>query len=147
MLTNLETIFDNMRDMMKKLKKKSYEINMEQFLEKNGHFFQEMTDYVDASDEKESAAAEIAEVVGASVENRFTQGAKKRISSRTQADINFFMIYYVFPAILKTEHEQCRLIADSICAEWKKRFKNSEIGYTDYDSLYKSFREKIFGIF
>lgn len=36
-----------------------------------------MTDYVDASDEKESAAAEIAEVVGASVENRFTQGAKK----------------------------------------------------------------------
>ena len=102
---------------------------------------------MDASDEKESAAAEIAEVVGASVENRFTQGAKKRISSRTQADINFFMIYYVFPAILKTEHEQCRLIADSICAEWKKRFKNSEIGYTDYDSLYKSFREKIFGIF
>ena len=42
MLKNLETMFDNMSDMMKKLKKKSYEINMEQFLEKNGHFFQEM---------------------------------------------------------------------------------------------------------
>lgn len=39
MLKNLETMFDNMSDMMKKLKKKSYEINMEQFLEKNGHFF------------------------------------------------------------------------------------------------------------
>lgn len=38
MLKNLETMFDNMSDMMKKLKKKSYEINMEQFLEKNGHF-------------------------------------------------------------------------------------------------------------
>ena len=35
MLKNLETMFDNMSDMMKKLKKKSYEINMEQFLEKN----------------------------------------------------------------------------------------------------------------
>ena len=34
MLKNLETMFDNMSDMMKKLKKKSYEINMEQFLEK-----------------------------------------------------------------------------------------------------------------
>ena len=31
MLKNLETMFDNMSDMMKKLKKKSYEINMEQF--------------------------------------------------------------------------------------------------------------------
>ena len=38
-------------------------------------------------------------------------------------------------------------VADSICSEWKTRFKNSEIGYTDYDSLYDSFREKIFGIF
>ena len=64
-----------------------------------------------------------------------------------QADINFFMIYYVFPAILKTGHEDSRLVADSICAEWKGRFKNSEIGYTDYDTLHDSFREKIFGIF
>ncbi len=147
MLKNVESMFDNMSDMMKKLKKKSYEINMAQFLEKNGHFFQEMTDYVDAAADKEYAAAKIAQTVGEGVENRFAQGGKKRIPSRTQADINFFMIYYVFPAILKTGHEQCRMIADSICAEWKKRFKNSEIGYTDYDSLHESFREKIFGIF
>lgn len=39
MLKNLETMFDNMSDMMKKLKKKSYEINMEQFLGKKWTFF------------------------------------------------------------------------------------------------------------
>lgn len=71
---------------------------------------------------------------------------RRKIPSHVQADVNFFMIYYVFPALLKTEHEWCRLIADSICVEWKKRFKRSAIGYTDYDSIYKSFREKAFGI-
>lgn len=57
------------------------------------------------------------------------------------------MIYYVFPTILGTEHEYAKLIADSICSAWGKRFKESQIQYTDYDTLYGSFREKIFGIF
>ncbi len=147
MLKDLETIYDNMKDMMRKLKKKSYEANMNQFLEKNGKYFQEMTEYLDQAEDKEKAAGEIAAVFGETVENAFGKGPKKKIAPRTQADINFFMIYYVFPAILKTEHEASRLIADSICGEWKNRFADSNIGYTDYDSLYKGFREKIFGIF
>ncbi len=147
MLENVETMFDNMDGMLKKLKKKSYEENMGRFLEKNQHYFQEMTEHMDAAQDKEKAVSEIASVLGECVENRFGKGEKKKISSRTQADINFYMIYYVFPAILKTGHQDCRLIADTVCAEWKTRFKDSAIGYTDYDSLYKSFREKIFGIF
>lgn len=147
MLDNLETMYDNMSGMLKRLKKKSYEENMRQFLNKNSHYFREITDYMDAAEEKEKAAGEIAAVFGECVENTFGKGLKNKITSPVQTDINFFMIYYVFPAILKTEHENCRLVADSICTEWKTRFKNSEIGYTDYDSLYDSFREKIFGIF
>lgn len=120
---------------------------MQQFLGKNQHFFREMTDHMDAAQDKEKAADEIADILAECVEGRFAKGEKKKISSRTQADVNFFMIYYIFPAILKTEHADCRLIADRICAEWKRRFKDSAIGYTDYDSLHESFREKIFGIF
>ena len=56
------------------------------------------------------------------------------------------MIYYVFLQF-GTEHEYAKLIADSICSAWGKRFKESQIQYTDYDTLYGSFREKIFGIF
>ncbi len=147
MLDKIETMFDNMNGMLKKLKKKSYEENMRQFLNKNNHYFCEMMDYMDAAEEKEKAAEEIAAVLGECVEDMFGKGSKNKITSPVQTDINFFMIYYIFPAILKTEHEYCRLVADSICSEWKTRFKNSEIGYTDYDSLYDSFREKIFGIF
>ena len=67
--------------------------------------------------------------------------------SAVQTDLNFFMIYYVFPAILLTEHDDAKLIADHLCSRWGEKFKNSKIQYTDYDSLYVSFREKIFGIF
>lgn len=72
---------------------------------------------------------------------------KTNIDSAIQTDLNFFMIYYVFPAILLTEHDDAKLIADHLCSRWGEKFKNSKIQYTDYDSLYVSFREKIFGIF
>lgn len=72
---------------------------------------------------------------------------KGKIDSAVQTDLNFFMIYYVFPAILLTEHDDAKLIADHLCSRWGEKFKNSKIQYTDYDSLYVSFREKIFGIF
>lgn len=64
-----------------------------------------------------------------------------------QTDLNFFMIYYVFPAILKRNHEHAKLLADTLCDTWGSRFKNSKISYTDYGTLYNAFREKVFGIF
>ncbi len=147
MLTGIGQMFDNMKSMLKHLKKRNYESNMAQFLKDYNHYFDEMTEYVDASENKENAAKEIAVQFANEVENKFAAGMRKKIPGAVQIDINFFMIYYVFPAILKTNHEHCRLIADSIRDEWKVHFKDSDIGYTDYDTLYGTFREKIFGIF
>ncbi len=146
MLDNIAVIFDDMKNMMKHLKKKSYEKNMEQFMRQHGHYLKEMTDYVEASEDKQKAAHELGKELSASVKEAYVTGAKKKIPPYVQADLNLFMIYFVFPAILKTEYEERKLIADSICEEWNTCFKSS-IGYTDYDALYASFREKIFGIF
>lgn len=147
MLDHIEEIFVNMRPMMKKLKKASYEKNMEEFLEHHGHYFSEMTEYTEHAPDKEGCAEEIAVCFAERVEKAFRSEKKGKIEGCVQADLNFFMIYYVFPALLKTDHEDARLIADAICSEWGKRFKDSKIRYTDYDSIYGAFREKIFGIF
>lgn len=147
MLDNIATMFDDMKSMMKHLKKKSYETNMEQFLKKYGSYFAEMARFLDEAQDKDDAAKELAKSFVGAVEKRFATGKKSRIPSYVQADLNLFMIYYVFPGILKTEHENASMIADSICAEWGETFKDSKIGYTDYDTLYQSFKEKIFGIF
>lgn len=145
MLENVETIFDNMQAMMKKLKKASYEKNMKEFREKNGHFFFEMTAYVEQAVDKQQAAQEIAVSFVDRVEKHFT--VKGKIGGRTQADLNFFMIYYTFPAILLTESEHAKAVADAVCGEWGNRFKDSKIRYADYDKIHGAFREKIFGIF
>lgn len=145
MLEQVETIFDGMLVMMKKLKKASYETHMKTFREEHGHFFAEMIRYVDGSAAKEEAAEEVAAVFTDAVREKFS--VKGKINGRTQADLNFFMIYYVFPALLLEEGENNVLIADSIRDAWGEKFKDSKIQYADYDKIYGAFREKIFGIF
>ena len=147
MLDHIEIIFEDMKPMMKKLKKKNYKSNMEDFLARHGHYFGEMTEHVGSADDKSAAADEIARIFTEKVEKAYLSPKKGRIEPVLQLDLNFFMIYYVFPAILKTEHEDAGLIADHLRDEWSRRFKDSDIQYTDYDSLYAAFREKIFGIF
>lgn len=147
MLTNVETMFDNQQDMMKHLKKKSYEENMAIFLGKNRHYFAEMNEYMDAAEDKEKAAKELGSCFVKAVEKRFAKGKKGKIASPVQADLNMFMIYFVFPAILKTGHADSKILADGLCNSWRENFKGGQIGYTDYDTIYNSFREKIFGIF
>lgn len=145
MIDHAETLFDGMKDMMKKLKKSTYQKNMEIFREKNGPLFQEMIEYTGQSEDKEASAQEIADCITDAVKNRFSK--KGKIYSHTQVDLNLFMIYYVFPAILLTESEDATLIADHIRDTWAAKFKDSNIQYGDYDRIYGAFREKIFGFF
>ena len=78
MLDNADTMFDNMDLMLKKLKKKSYEENMRQFLGKNQHYFREMTDHMEAAQDKEKAADEIAAVLADCVEVDLQREKRKR---------------------------------------------------------------------
>ena len=102
MLQGIETVFDNKEKMLGHLKKKSYEKNTAEFLERNGHYFQEMAEYVARAEDKEAAAREIGECLVKAVNDHFSN-KKGKIDSRTQVDLNFFMIYYVFPSVLGLE--------------------------------------------
>ena len=56
MLDHVEKIFADMKPMMKKLKKASYKVNMEAFIENHGHYFREMTEYTEnASDKRDGS--------------------------------------------------------------------------------------------
>lgn len=145
MLEGVEKIFENMQTMMKKLKKASYEKNMIGFREEHGHYFSEMMEHMEAAEDKERAAKEIASDFVDRVERNYT--VKGKINGRVQADLNFFMIYYTFPAILMTGSDHAKMVADAVCGEWGDRFRNSRINYADYDTIHSGFREKILGIF
>lgn len=144
MLYQVETMFDDMEQKLKKLKKKKYEENMENFMAANEAYFLEMETYLSKGD-PEIAAKEISIAFVEAVKSRYE--VKGKIKGTIQADLNFFMIYYVFPTILKRNHEHAKLLADTLCDTWGRSFKDSRIKYTDYETLYKAFREKVFGIF
>ena len=146
MLNGIENIFEKRDIMLKHLKKKSFEENTEFFKNQYGYLFDEMFEYVGEAEDKEAAANDVAQVLVEAVTKKFAV-KKDKISGRDQVDLNFFMIYYVFPTILSYESANNKLLADTICDKWGSSFKDSRIQYTDYDSFYGSFRHKIFGIF
>ena len=82
MLDQVETMFDGMEAMLKKLKKKSYEENMKVFREKNGHFFDEMRDHVSAAEDRQGAAEEVADVFVGQVQGHFWKKERSVPESR-----------------------------------------------------------------
>lgn len=141
-------MFDNMEAMMYRIKKKVYAERMEQFQEKNRALLAEMTGFVEQAEEqrRDEAAAQVARAFADAVEARFARRGK--ISGRSQMDINLFMIYYVFPAILLSGSECAVPLADAIRDEWRGRFRDSaQIGYTTYEEISSTFQEKFLGLF
>ena len=101
MLEREEAIFDDMERMLDRIKKKVYKERMESFRKKNAQLLSEMVHFVEQAEKRHEAAAEVAKTLADAAETRFAK--RRKISGRTQMDINLFMIYYVFPAILLTE--------------------------------------------
>ena len=109
---NIELIFTDLELMLRKLKKPSYEANMNRFRSEQGHFIDEMIRYVNDSDAPEKAVSEIGEMFADGMYSAFSVNGKMK--GRKQADLNFFMIYYVFPAILLTNDGIAESLCDSI---------------------------------
>lgn len=146
MLEREEAIFDDMERMLDRIKKKVYKERMESFRKKNAQLLSEMVHFVEQAEKRHEAAAEVAKTLADAVETRFAK--RRKISGRTQMDINLFMIYYVFPAILLTESECAVPLADAIRDEWRVRFRDSgQLSYTTYEEISNTFQEKILGMF
>lgn len=158
MLEQAGSMFDDMAGMLSHIKKKVYKERMEYFREKNAQLLTDMVSFVETAENRhdieeqeeaenrQEAAAQVAEAFADAVEARFAKRGK--ISGRSQMDLNLMMIYYVFPAILLTKSECAVTLADAVRDEWRGRFRDSEqLGYATYEEISASFKEKFLGIF
>lgn len=145
MLDQVESMYADMAKMLKRLKRPQYESNMKTFREMHGHHLEEMLSFVSAAEDKEQAAAELADVFVQKIIDAYSKRGK--ISGRMNVDLNFFTVFYVFPALLLTGHEDAEKVCDAICTKWAVSFKEGNISYADYNKLCSSFQTKIFGIF
>ena len=145
MLDQISSIYEDMKLMMRKLKKKSYEENTKIFKKNYGHYIDEIISYVSESEDKQAAIDELTTKYCNDVMEAY-KGKRKKIQVGTMIDLNLYTIYYVFPAILLTNDENATAICDGLKDKWNATF-NQTMNYTTYDTLYNSFNEKIFGIF
>lgn len=166
MLEQAASMFDDMEGMLSRIKKKVYKERMDFFCRKNEQLLKEMTGFVeraenqnhvenknqvevenqDQVEKRDEAAAQVAKAFADAVEARFAKRGK--ISGRSQMDINLFMIYFVFPAILLTKRDCAVSLADAIRDEWRGRFRDSaQLDYTTFEEISDTFKEKFLGLF
>ncbi len=145
MLDGIEQIFSGRTEMMTSLKKESYETFTRRFDAEYGHYFSEMREYTERAEDKEAAADEIGARVAGAVEAACA-GKKGKLDARSRSELSLFLVYYVFPAILK-QGELGTVIADGVLKACRKVLKNRGMKYVDYDTIYHGFREKILGLF
>lgn len=145
MLENANEMFDLSLIKFRKNKKVTYDQRMEAFRNEHGHYIDEMLAYIDAAEDKETAAAEAAKAFTDSAFNRYAKRGK--IRGVSGSDPTLFMIFYVFPAIQLTEAENAILLCDKLRDEFSVRFGNPQMGYTTFAEIRDSFSEKIFGLF
>ena len=141
----IEDIFSGYKRMITDLKKPSYELNMKDFRREQGQFVEDMLRSVKDSSDQDEICAQLGKDFADGAHEYFSRGG--RIRGRLQADINLFMIYYVFPAILLTGDEAADRLCTGMKDAWNGRFSDTNISYTTYEKLYDSFNEKIFGMF
>lgn len=142
MLDNVSIMMEDKLVALSGLKKERYESNVEVFGEKHAAYFDEMLGIVAESDDKEAAAAAIAECFVTQVFDAYSKNGK--VKSRLQMDLNYMMIYYFFPVMLLKEDENRTLICDAVRDKWNEVFRTT-INYADYETIKSGFKRKIFG--
>ena len=145
MLDGTIQMFANYKLKLKKIKTKTYEERFAGFVEENKSCIDAMLVYVRGRVDKENAAKEVANIVAENVCAEY--GWRGRIIGGAKADLSLYMIYFLFPALLKTEDENAVLLCESIRDEWRIRTKNPLFDFTTYEELHDTFQEKLFGVF
>ncbi|SDB31381.1 hypothetical protein SAMN02910298_01558 [Pseudobutyrivibrio sp. YE44] len=131
---NVNKIFEDVAYLSKVHTKKEYEAHTINFKEDRYGEFEALVKASDVTAECKQFCEDV------------FAGFKKfgKVRGTDQMNLNYFMIYYVFPTIL-SEEEKGQEICDNLKDVWNERFK-CNINYTDYNSLYDGFQTKIFGI-
>ncbi len=145
MKSEILSIFEDMEMFIKNLNKTRYDTNFQTFYEKHNVFFSSLLSAIENSDNKEEVSNDISMRFIEAV--RSTYGNKKGvIKSYFLADINMFMVQYIFPSIMKVESEYSLLLVESLRENWSATFKGSNLQHTTFETIFSGFKNKFLGI-
>ena len=127
-------------------KKDSYAGIFESHKQENYAFYTSIKQILDSTEDKTVLDYHYRQIAGAFIEEQKTaleQVRRKNDKFSMQMDKNMFMVIYVLPAVKEIRNDKADRLAEVICEEWRKAFKDSNISAADYDSIAQGFKRKL----
>ena len=144
----IKEMFSDMKFLISKMQKEDYSKNFEIFESKYTTFFENMVEAFDLEGYTSSMPLDFFEIAL----NDFKRFGKVRKSIKV--DVSMFLIYYVFPLIIKIEKEKpcdasdnnIRIsLSEALCKKWRIISENQKFNYADYDTIKNSFEKTFMG--
>lgn len=144
-LSHVGAVFRDYTEKVKAFKRNSYTDLFERHKEENYGFYTELKLVLDnaAEEELDGICRRIAEAFIREQEQALAQVRKKNERFSLQMDKNMFMVIYVLPSIKEMRNKKADRLADVICEEWGKAFRDSNISAADYESIMEGFKRKL----
>lgn len=134
------------REKVKAFKKDSYPGLFENHRQENYAFYASIKQILSSTANVEELDSICRQIAGAFIkdqEQALEQIRKKNDKFSMQMDKNMFIVIYVLPSIKELKDSKADRLADVICGEWRKAFKDSNISASDYDSIMQGFKRKL----
>ena len=138
------TVCRDYREKVKAFKKDSYPGLFESHKQEHYAFYTSIKQILEhaAEEEMDDICRRIAGAFIGEQETALGQIRKKNDRFSMQMDKNMFMVIYVLPSIKEIRDSKADRLAEVICEEWRKAFKDSNISAADYDSIVQGFIRK-----
>lgn len=144
-LEHTNTVFQDYEKKVRAFKKDSYHELFEQHRKENYAFYFSVRAVLNNAADKEldDVCRLIAGAFIKEQEEALAGSRKRGDRLSLQMDKNMFLVIYVLPSIKELKDSRADRLADVICEEWGKAFKDSNISASDYDSIMQGFRRKL----
>ena len=140
----LLNVFEERYKYLKKLKQVTYEANTAEFATEYGPVIDEAIEVISGSEDSAKECAEFSVQLAQGVFDAYSK--KGKITPTLLMDLNFIMIYYVFPYLLKKQGKAADELAPILKDKWNE-ILGCNISYTTYEDLYAGFKKRLFGFF
>lgn len=140
-----ETVCRDYDKKVRAFKKDSYHELFEDHKKENYAFYFSVKTVLNtvAEEELDDICHRIAGAFIKGQEEALAGSRKKSDRLSQQMDKNMFLVIYVLPAIKELQSKRADRLADVICEDWRKAFKDSNISASDYDSIMQGFKRKL----
>lgn len=145
-LAHVEAVCRDCHEKVRAFKKDSYAGMFESHKQENYAFYTSIRQILDSTEDRTILDYHYRQIAGAFIEEQkaaLEQIRRKNDRFSMQMDKNMFMVIYVLPAIKEIRNEKADALAEAICEEWRKAFKDSNISAADYDSIAQGFKRKL----